>query len=203
MSTRQNTKEALIRAAERLFAERGLGGVTVKDITQSAGAKNPSAVHYHFGNLESLIREVFTQRFEQISKVQIARIEAVDVKDKKKLLVAVLEAANAPFMEACLDEGGRLYVRFCYQLTTNPRFDVGKTIADIGMLSVTKLRDVVVTCLQDVPNDILAVRMRQGFAISIMQAADYANQVEAGTALPIDRAVHEAAVCQAGYLSAK
>ena len=42
-STRQKTKAALIQSAERLFAEKGLGSVSVKEITRAAGAKNPSA----------------------------------------------------------------------------------------------------------------------------------------------------------------
>ena len=53
--TRQDTKTELLRSAERLIAEKGLGSVSVKMITTDAGARNPSAVHYHFGSIESLI----------------------------------------------------------------------------------------------------------------------------------------------------
>ena len=52
---RQSTKNALIRSAERLFAEKGLGTVSVKELTRAAGARNPSADHYHFGEVETLI----------------------------------------------------------------------------------------------------------------------------------------------------
>lgn len=201
-STKQDTKEALLRAAERLLAEKGLGAVTVKDITLAAGAKNPSAVHYHFGNLEALVTEVFMQRFRQIQKVQIANLDLVDEKDNNARLLAALKAAMTPFMEACLDEGGRLYIRCCYQLTSHPRFNARRMVSKNRLESVDKLRDIVVTCLGDVPAEVLGVRLRQGFAISIMQAVDYAAQVEAGTAQPIDKAVHEAAICQAGYIGA-
>ena len=74
MQNGETTKSSLIRAAERLFAERGLGTVTVKDITVAAGARNPSAVHYHFGNIEALIREVFAHRYELIEQARIARL---------------------------------------------------------------------------------------------------------------------------------
>ena len=49
--TRQDTKTELLRSAERLIAEKGLGSVSVKMITTDAGARNPSAVHYHFGSI--------------------------------------------------------------------------------------------------------------------------------------------------------
>ncbi len=42
----------------RLFAERGVDGITVRDIAEAAGQKNHAAVGYHFGSKEALIREL-------------------------------------------------------------------------------------------------------------------------------------------------
>ncbi len=42
----------------RLFAERGVDGVTVRQIAEAAGQKNHAAVGYHFGSKEALIREL-------------------------------------------------------------------------------------------------------------------------------------------------
>ena len=46
---------AAIDAAEALFAERGLDGVTTREILDAAGQKNQSALQYHFGSREGLI----------------------------------------------------------------------------------------------------------------------------------------------------
>jgi AcrR family transcriptional regulator len=46
----------LLRAACRLFAERGVDGVTVREIADAAGQKNHGAVAYHFGSKEALIQ---------------------------------------------------------------------------------------------------------------------------------------------------
>jgi TetR/AcrR family transcriptional regulator, regulator of cefoperazone and chloramphenicol sensitivity len=51
------TRHRLLKAAERLFAERGFKKVTVRDICRAARA-NVAAVNYHFGDKEGLYRDV-------------------------------------------------------------------------------------------------------------------------------------------------
>lgn len=50
--------DALKRAALKLFAERGVDGVTVREIAAAAGQKNHGAVGYHFGSKADLIRSL-------------------------------------------------------------------------------------------------------------------------------------------------
>jgi AcrR family transcriptional regulator len=58
-ATRQDreTRDRLLRAAERLFAERGFKRVTVREICKAARA-NVAAVNYHFGDKLGLYRKV-------------------------------------------------------------------------------------------------------------------------------------------------
>ena len=51
-----DTRERLIDAAESLFAEHGIGGVSLREINRAAGARNAVAVQYHFGDREGIIR---------------------------------------------------------------------------------------------------------------------------------------------------
>jgi AcrR family transcriptional regulator len=51
------TRERLLKAAERLFANRGFRKVTVREICRAARA-NVAAVNYHFGDKLGLYREV-------------------------------------------------------------------------------------------------------------------------------------------------
>jgi AcrR family transcriptional regulator len=199
----QDTKSALVLAAERLFAEKGLGGVSVKEITRAAGARNESALHYHFGGLDALIKEVFASRYRDIEQARFARLAELSADKKGVGIEAVLEASIAPFMAACLHEDGRLYARFCMQLATDPRFDIADLIGEIGMPSLGMMRSLVIDCLWGIPNGVLATRMRRAFLISLVQAADYARQIERGSAPPIEEATREAAATLAGFLSAK
>jgi AcrR family transcriptional regulator len=52
----RETRDRLLRAAERLFAQRGFKDVTVREICHEARA-NVAAVNYHFGDKLGLYRE--------------------------------------------------------------------------------------------------------------------------------------------------
>lgn len=199
---RPDTKAALIRAAERLFAEKGLGGVSVRDITLAAGARNQSALHYHFGGMEELIREVFDRRYRAIEDSRRKRLSEMALAGTDGDLGRLMEAAVGPLFEACLEENGRLYARFCVQLTTDPRFDLLRLVRDTGMESATHLRDRISEALVHLPEDILRTRQRRLFTITIILMADYAALIEAGNAPPLDLAVREAASTLTGFLMA-
>jgi AcrR family transcriptional regulator len=54
------TRERLLLAATRLFADSGYRGASVRDICNQAGA-NPGAISYHFGGKRQLYRSVLRQ----------------------------------------------------------------------------------------------------------------------------------------------
>ena len=56
-----HTRTAILIAAERLYADRGFGDVTLRDIVAAAGV-NLAAVNYHFGSKDELIAELFVTR---------------------------------------------------------------------------------------------------------------------------------------------
>jgi AcrR family transcriptional regulator len=57
MASPQETRDRVLEAAARLFAERGFARVTVRDICRKARA-NVAAVNYHFGGKDGLYRAV-------------------------------------------------------------------------------------------------------------------------------------------------
>jgi len=200
---RENTRTALIRAAERLYAEKGLGGVSVRDITRAAGARNESALHYHFGGVDALIREVFACRYRDIEKARLTAYAHLDAAGKGDDVGALLEAAVRPLFEACREEDGRLYARFCVQLATDPRFDVVQLVQDVEMTSATIIRERAFAALRNLPQETLTTRLRRLFAISMILVADHARQVETGTAPPVEQAIEEARISLLGFLRAE
>lgn len=63
-----DTRDALKAAAMRLFAERGVEAVSVRDIILASGAKNGGSLNYYFGTKEGLILEILRDIFEASSE---------------------------------------------------------------------------------------------------------------------------------------
>jgi AcrR family transcriptional regulator len=69
-----STREQIILAAEKLFAEHGIGNVSLRDIGIAAGQKNNMAVQYHFGNRDNLVREIAIYRSRFIEEIGIGLV---------------------------------------------------------------------------------------------------------------------------------
>ncbi|WP_406472633.1 TetR family transcriptional regulator [Streptomyces sp. NBC_01615] len=66
----QRTRDSLLAAALELLAQRGRDGVTLREITESAGA-NVAAVSYHFGSLRALCDAAIEHALERYLDAQI------------------------------------------------------------------------------------------------------------------------------------
>src|SRR6476620_8019565 len=98
----QRTQTRLVEAALDLLARRGGEGVTLRDITEAAGA-NVAAVSYHFGSLQSLCDTAVEQALESYLNAQQETVSALDS-------TATLEEVAAAFarpMTRALSVGGR------------------------------------------------------------------------------------------------
>jgi AcrR family transcriptional regulator len=62
-----NLKEALIEAAQRFIAERGLGGFTLADAAKLVGV-TPAALYRHFRGREALVAEVAFRGFTELTE---------------------------------------------------------------------------------------------------------------------------------------
>jgi AcrR family transcriptional regulator len=67
-----DSREALLIAAQKVFAEKGFDGATVKDVADEAGV-NISLISYHFGGKENLYRA----SLEEFALVRVELTERV------------------------------------------------------------------------------------------------------------------------------
>lgn len=77
-----DTRSAILDAAERLFAERGFDGTSIREITRTARV-NVAAIHYHFGSKDAVLRGVTGRVVEPINR------------RRRELLAAVLESGES------------------------------------------------------------------------------------------------------------
>jgi AcrR family transcriptional regulator len=72
--SRSDTRDAIRAAAEELYAEHGINGVTTRALAERASV-NMAAVNYHFGNKDNLTLEVFR---DVCRRTVIRRLESLD-----------------------------------------------------------------------------------------------------------------------------
>jgi TetR/AcrR family transcriptional regulator, regulator of cefoperazone and chloramphenicol sensitivity len=106
------TRERLLRAAEKLFAERGFRATSVRDIT-SASRCNLASVNYHFGGKLALYREVLKRRMRALRERRIRSMhDALAAAGDRADLEMLLRAFTTAFLEPHLDESqGRVLMQ--------------------------------------------------------------------------------------------
>lgn len=102
-----DTKQRILNAAEKLFAEHGLAAASLRAITAQAGV-NLASVNYHFHSKEDLIRALYTRRLEPINRRRLAMLEAAEREagSKPAALDKILDALIGPILEAKTDDDG-------------------------------------------------------------------------------------------------
>jgi AcrR family transcriptional regulator len=111
----QRTRDRLLAAALELLSERGPEGLTLREITDSAGA-NVAAVSYHFGSLKALCDVAIEHALERYLDAQHEAIGAL----APEATLEELAAAFAGPMIRSLAAGGQ-------------DLDVMRTVARVGI----------------------------------------------------------------------
>src|SRR3974390_3434562 len=71
------TREAILTAAERLFAEHGVFAVSNRQVSEAAGQGTIAAVGYHFGTKIDLVRAIEHKHAIPVEKLREQRVAAV------------------------------------------------------------------------------------------------------------------------------
>ncbi len=96
------TRTAILAAAERLYADRGFGDVTLRDIVAEANV-NLAAVNYHFGSKDELIAELFVTRSLALNRERLRELRAAEERGNGHAAVAdILRALVGPSLRGCI-----------------------------------------------------------------------------------------------------
>lgn len=97
-------RDQILDAAEQLYAERGLGSVSLRQISSAAGARNTNAVQYHFESEGGLIRALLERRAEALELQRAQLLAEYSVKGSLRPS-DLLTIIYLPLMQ---DEGGKV-----------------------------------------------------------------------------------------------
>ncbi len=109
----QASRELLLTAAERLFAERGPDAVSLRAVMAEAGT-NVAAIHYHFGSKDALIRALVEWRSAEVAQRRDPYLLALEELELPTA-AGLAEAIVRPVAEMVAD-GGESWVRFVYRI---------------------------------------------------------------------------------------
>lgn len=111
-------RTALLDAAERLFAERGIAAVSLREVGAAARQRNNSAAQYHFGSRQGLVEAIVAARSVPIDH---RRGELLLALPARPALEELLHVVIAPLAEtAGAPHGARYYLRFLAQVLRDP-----------------------------------------------------------------------------------
>lgn len=109
----------LVAEAERLFAERGISAVSLRDVSAAAGQRNHSAAQYHYGDRAGLVAAVFEARMGIVNQRRLDRLAAIDETGRGDDLASLVAAYVDPLVAVVAETGG-WYGRFLAQARFDP-----------------------------------------------------------------------------------
>jgi AcrR family transcriptional regulator len=179
------TQEAILTAAERLFAEHGVFAVSNRQVSEAAGQGNNAAVGYHFGTKTDLVRAI-----EQKHRVHIERL-------RESMVGETLQSGAANDMRswvACLvrpltDHLTALgnptwYARFAAQVMTDPAYYNIVVKDALTSESLVQVIDGINRCLPELPIEVRVERNLMARNLLMHTCADRERAMAAGASVP-------------------
>lgn len=184
----REARSRLLVTAERLFAQRGIDAVSVREILDEAGQRNKNAAQYYFGGRDGLISALANSRSEVLNARRMALLDDIEADGRQGDVRALCHALVQPLTET-LDEPGNHFIGFLarYQLDHSRQLlsrSVDPTVVESYLRAAALLRTAT-----GLPKQAFAIRFSLAVDMCLLGLAGRQNQEEAG----VDRIAPRAA----------
>ena len=160
------TRARIIAIAERLFAERGIEGVSLNDINKAAGQRNKNCTNYHFGNKEGLIQAILDKHEPAIAQRRNQMLDEFESRGEMTLH-NLIRTMLYPLAEKLSDpDGGREFLRFSSHLVvshTMAALELGNS--QFHFTAVDRLTNAIRAVTPHLSN---ALQLQRGILIGVM-----------------------------------
>lgn len=171
--TSTRTREQLILAGERLFAQQGLDNVSLRQINAEAGQRNSSASHYHFGSKDSLITAIYEYRMERLNARRNEMLAALPPAAGPRPVSTMIGMLVYPMVEEIEgSEGGQYCIQFLSQLLNHPMMNLVSMWRSQFGESIGQVYYGLRTALADVPDEVFGPRFGLMWVLAVNALAD-------------------------------
>ncbi len=177
-----STQEAILKAAERLYAEHGVFAVSNRQVSEAAGQGNNAAVGYHFGTKTDLVRAI-EQKHRASMESMLARMvadisESADLRDWVSCLVRSLTEHLAQLGNPTW------YARFAAQALADPAYQKIVVRDALASPSVVQVVEGITRCLPDLPAAVVVERNIMARNLMMHTCADFERAFADGDSVP-------------------
>ncbi|WP_199554193.1 TetR/AcrR family transcriptional regulator [Sandaracinobacteroides hominis] len=159
-STAPSEAPAQLKAvALKLFAERGVDGVSVRQIAEAAGQKNHAALTYYFGSKDRLVRELIVDGARAIDDRRNAALDRAIAAGGLRSVAEVMEILVETSIDPDPPAWGECYNRFVVGLQLSNRRLFMDALAGRWNRGYQRCLDEVRRLKPDMPADLLNQRL--------------------------------------------
>jgi AcrR family transcriptional regulator len=151
------TREAILSAAERLLAERGMCAVSNRQISEAAGQGNNAAACYHFGTRTDLLRAIEGKHRTPIEELRGQMVADVGGSTELRDWVAALVCPLTNHLAALGNPSW--YARFAAQAMADPTYRQVVTKDALASPLLGQAIEGINRCLPDLPKRVRFERM--------------------------------------------
>ena len=197
------TRGLILDAAERLFALRGVDGVSLRQIGAAAGSSNHAAVQYHFGDKDQLVRAIFERR---LPSLELRRAQLLAEAKREGLLNdtrALMEVMLRPFAEERDADGRFSYAAFTLGLYNQDAMDLRFDAQHLTPLSA-HVADLLYSSNTVVPPEIARERLPGIFVmfLYVLQNFPVRGRRRDTVAIPLEEVIVDTLdIATAAYLA--
>jgi AcrR family transcriptional regulator len=117
----EDTRERILLASQKLFADKGFDATSVRDITTEAGC-NVASVNYHFGGKDNLYLETFRSMLAVLRDQRLSVLGELMGRTPPPTLEEFLESFAEGFINPLVDESrGRHFMALVSREMFDPR----------------------------------------------------------------------------------
>lgn len=149
-----STREAILDAAERLFAQQGHDGTSMRQITRAAGV-NLAAVNYHFGSKETLIQAVLKRRLAVLNHERLRLLDALEAQagDRPLKPSQIVDAFFGTLLRMATSphQAGKIFLPLLERTMTDPTGFIRALFAEEYTDVLERYQAALFKALPDVP----------------------------------------------------